>query len=76
MQAYIKNWETWTSYDNTIAVSVDKEMLELIKNQMHTEITRAIESRDYEKAEDFINCMNGINAKLESYTEQETEEKE
>lgn len=74
MKARTTSWATWSVNNNAIDITVDKEMLEMVSNQLRIEIVKAIEAHDDQKAVDLLEDKIGIDEKLKNYAERETEE--
>ena len=74
MRANIQSYKTWNMYDDTIEVTVDKEMLDLINNQLRIELARCIENDDFEYAKALLNDKLIIDDKI-AWREMEREKK-
>lgn len=74
MRANIQSYKTWNMYDDTIEVTVDKEMLDLINNQLRIELVRCIENDDFEYAKALLNDKLIIDDKI-AWREMEREKK-
>lgn len=74
MRANIKSYETWNMYDDTIEITVDKEMLDLINNQLRIELVRCIERDDFEYAKALLDDKLIIDDKI-AWREMEREKK-
>lgn len=73
MKAYINSYSSW-NYLNAIEIHVDKEMLEMISNQLRIEIVKAIEAHDDGKAYKLLGEKIDIDNKLDGYAEKVAEE--
>ena len=69
MIARTTSWATWSVNNYTIDITVDKEMLEMVSNQLRIEIVKAIEAHDDEKAVNLLEDKIGIDEKLKNYAE-------
>ena len=69
MIARTTSWATWSVNNNTIDITVDKEMLEMVSNQLRIEIVKAIEAHDDETAVNLLEDKIGIDEKLKNYAE-------